>query len=269
MRRRDYSKFYILGGLLAAIVLLIFLNSIGWLEAPKNIIYTILSPVLHLFQFTGDKISGSVKLISDIKNLAKENSRLTQENQQLVLKVAQLGQISSENDFLRAQLQLRPQPKSKMVIADIIGFDPANFGQYFFINKGANDGISMNQAVSYAGGFLVGKIVDLKKDTSKVLVLTDSNSSIFSLTADTRINGVVKGDHGVGLILDMVPPEKEIKEGEIVVSSGLDGQIPKGLVIGQVTSKISVESEVFQRFEIKPAINYKEIERVFVILGNE
>jgi cell shape-determining protein MreC len=67
----------------------------------------------------------------------------------------------------------------------------------------------------------------------------------------------------------MIPPEKEIIPQELIVSSGLDGSIPKGLVIGQVDTKISTESEVFQRFKIKPAFNYSEMETVFVVLGNK
>jgi len=98
--------------------------------------------------------------------------------------------------------------------------------------------------------------------------LTDSDSAVFTLTQETRVGGVVRGDHGVGLILDMIPPEKEIKPQELVISSGLDGFIPNGLVIGEVENKISSESEVFQRFKIKPSINYNEIETVFIILGN-
>lgn len=269
MEKQGKSKFYLLLGLIAAIVLLIFLNSFGWLRWPKSIFYKASVPILKPFEIAGNRISGGVKILTNIKDLIKENYRLEQENQQLILQLTSLNELTQENKTLRQQLQIGPPLESKMIIADLIGFEPGNIGQYFFINKGGKDGVKLNQAVIFAGGFLVGKINDVKENFSRVLALTDSDSSAFALAQKTRTGGVVKGDHGVGLIFDMVPPEKEIKEEDIIISSGLDKGIPKGLVIGQIESKISKESEIFQRFKIKPAVNYKEIESVFVILGNE
>jgi len=166
-------------------------------------------------------------------------------------------------------LQLDLPLESKLVQADLIGFDPGNVGQYFLIGAGSDSGVKENQGVIMPGGFLIGKVNEVNDNFSKVMELTDSDSSIFVLTQETRVGGVVRGDHGVGLVLDMIPPEKEIKPQELIISSGLDGSIPKGLVIGQVDAKISAESDVFQRFKIKPAVNYNDIETVFVVLGNK
>jgi len=269
MQRKNSSKTYLPIGLLAAIILLIFFNSIGWLEWPKGVMYRIFSPVAKPFIFTGVKISDTAKVILGLKDLVKENTQLRQENQEFVLKLAELSEVAQENKFLQDQLQLKPPLKSRLVEADLIGFDPGNLGSIFFINRGKKDGVSENQGAIFAGGFLVGKVSEAKDNLSKVIGLNDSNSSVFAITQETRTSGVVKGDHGVGLVLDMVPPESEIKPGELVLSSGLDGFLPKGLVIGWTENKISQESEIFQRFKIKPAINYTEIERVFIVLGNE
>jgi len=269
MRRRDYSKYYILGGLVAAVVLLIFLNYFGWIEWPKNIFSKAVVPILKPFETAGRKTAGAFSVLFNIKSIVQENSRLHQENQDLILKISGLSEMAQENKILRQQLQIDPPLESKMVQADIIGFDPGNVGQYFLIGAGSDSGVKENQGVIMPGGFLVGKVVEVKNNFSKVMELTDSDNSVFALTQETRVGGVVRGDHGVGLVLDMVPPEKEIKPQELILSSGLDGSIPKGLVIGQVDAKISTESEVFQRFKIKPAINYNEIETVFVVLGNK
>ena len=254
---------------MAAIVLLIFLNFLGWLGMPKNIFLSVSSRILKPFQFLGSQVSSSIGIIGGIKDLVAENKRLTQENQDLILKNSKLQEFAQENEILRAQLQIEPPLKSKMVMADLVGFDPSNIGQYFFINRGQNDGILPNQAVIFGGGFLVGKIVEADKNFAKVMFLTDSGSSVFATSQESMVDGVVRGDHGVGIILDMVPSDKEIKIGETIISSGLDGYIPKGMLIGTVDSKISSESEVFQRFKIKPALDFKEIDTVFVILGNE
>jgi rod shape-determining protein MreC len=269
MLQKKARKFYISGGLAAAIALLIFLNSAGWLEWPKKILYRGSVPILKPFEIAGKRAAGFLKMLSSVRDLMKENSRLKQENQQLILRVSGLAELAQQNKMLRDQLQIRPSLEAKMLIADLIGFDPGNLGQYFLINKGQREGVKINQAVICAGGFLVGKIIEVKENFSQAVALTDSGSSIFALTQETRIGGVVRGDYGLGLFLDMVPSEKIIKGDETVISSGLDEGIPKGLVIGQIEGKISKESEVFQKFKIKPAVNYKEAESVFIILGDE
>jgi rod shape-determining protein MreC len=268
MRRHNYSKFYTLGGLIAAIVLLIFLNYLGWLQWPKKIFTKITVPILKPFETVGSRTRDALAVLFNIRAVIDENARLHQENQQLLTKLSALNETSQENKILIQQLQVEPPLASKMIQADVIGFDPGNVGQFFLIGAGTNNGVGVGQGVIMPGGFLVGKIIESKNNFSKVMELVDSDSSVFSLTEETRVGGVVRGDHGVGLILDMIPPEKDIKPQELVVSSGLDGSIPKGLVIGQVDAKISTESEVFQRFKIKPAFNYSEMETVFVVLGN-
>jgi len=268
MRKRDFSKFYILGSLVAAIILLIFLNFFGWFEWPKKIFFKAAVPILKPFESTGRKLSDGLGILFNIKSLIRENSQLRIQNQDLISKLSKLSEVAQENKFLRQQLQIEPSFESKMVQAELVGFDPGNVGRYFLIGVGTDSGVAVNQAVILPGGFLVGKITEAKNNFSKVLELTDSDSAVFTLTQETRVGGVVRGDHGVGLILDMIPPEKEIKPQELVISSGLDGFIPNGLVIGEVENKISSESEVFQRFKIKPSINYNEIETVFIILGN-
>ncbi len=269
MPRRNFSKFYILVILIAAIVLLIFLNSIGWLNWPAKVFYGVTGFIAKPFEILGNKVSGAINLVVNLKELMKENSQLKDENRQLTLKISELSEISQENKLLREELKLESSVKSKKVLADLIGFDLSGLGQYFFINRGKNDGVTEGQAVIFAGGFLVGKIIETEENLSKVLALTDSQSLIFALTQESRASGVVRGDHGVGLILDQVASEKEVKDKEIIVTSGLDSHLPKGLIIGQIESKISSESDVFQKFEVKIGINHKEIESVFVVLGNE
>lgn len=269
MRRRDYSKYYILGGLIAAVVLLIFLNNLGWLKRPKNFFARAVVPILKPFETVGRKTSGALDVLFDIKDIIRENNELRQENQKLIEKLSILADMAQENKILRQQLGVDPPIESKMIQAELIGYDPGNFGQYFLIDAGTESGVKENQGVIMPGGFLIGKVVSAEKNFSKVIELVDSESSVFALTEESRVGGVVKGDHGVGLILDMIPPEKEIRPQELIISSGLDGSIPKGLVIGQVDSKISTESEIFQRFKVKPAVNYNDIETIFVVLGNK
>jgi len=269
MIRRNNSKFYVLAGLIAAIILLIFLNFIGWLNKPKSAFLNVTAVVARPFTLASSRVVSLAKAMLSLKGLVQENNQLRQANEELTLKMSDLLEAAQENKILRAQLQIAPPLKSKLTKANLVGFDPSNFGQYFLIDRGRRDGVIKNQGVIFGGGFLVGKISEVNDNSSQVLILTDSASSVFILTQESRVGGVVRGDHGVGLILDMIPPEKNVKFGESVISSGLDGFLPKGLLIGTIGNKISKESDVFQKFEVKALVNYKEIESVFVVLGNE
>jgi len=207
--------------------------------------------------------------MADLKNLINENYELKNENQGLLLRLAGLNEAANENKLLRQQLQISPSFESKIVMGNLIGFDPGNLGKYFLINKGRKDGIKDNQAVIFSGGFLVGKVMETGDIWSKVLPLGDPASSVFALSQDSRVGGVVKGDFGVGLVLEVVPQQKQIQEGEIIITSGLNDFLPKGLIIGQAENRISLESEAVQKIKIKPSVNYREIETVFVILNDE
>ena len=269
MQKKGMSKIYYFSGLIAAIVLLIFFNYFGWLNAPKKVFYKISVPVLEPFKHVGGKAADYARVIGSLKSLIKEIESLRKENEELVLRTSKFEDIKKENELLRQQLQIVPPLKSRLADADIIGYDPANQDGYFLINRGKKDGAVLGQAVIYGGGYLVGKIIETEYNFSKVLALTGQDSTVYVITQETRIGGVIRGDHGVGAILDTVPPEKEIKIGEALSSSGLDSGIPKGMVIGRIEEKISGESEVFQKFKVRLFVNYKEIEKVFVVLGSE
>ena len=267
MVRQDNSKFYILGAIIAAIILLIFLNSLGWLNWPKKVFLSVAYPVARPFNLLGIRVSDSARALFGIKGLIDENSQLQEQNQELTLKLSGLLETVEENKLLREQLRVSLPDSSIMIQANIVGFDPGNLGQYFLIDRGKKDGIKIGQAVIYAGGFLVGKINESDDLSAKVLSLTDSDSSVFCLTQEGRVSGVIRGDHGAGIFFDMVAPEKAVSQGETIISSGLDNGIPKGLLVGRVGEKISKESDVFQKFKVTPFVNDKEIESIFVIFG--
>lgn len=269
MAKRNLQKFYLLAGVATAILLLIFLNLMGWLDLPKSFFYRAGSLVLKPFNVAATKTIDFFKTVSSIKDLVRESDRLEKENQELILKLSSFYDLVHENDLLRKQLQISPTLKSRMVMADVVGFDHGNLGQYFFINKGKKDGAAPDQAVIFSGGFLVGEIEEVSDSQSKVRLATDSKSSVPCLTQETRVSGMAKGDYGVGLVMEIIPPEKEIKPNELIITSGLDGHLPKGLIIGQAELVISNESEVFQRIKVKPSINYNELEKVFIVLGKE
>lgn len=265
MSKKNLSKplniFFII---LAICLLLVFLNSRNFLDAPERALSFIFSPVAKLFQKTSATISGSLNFISTIKNINNENNELKIQNASFLRQIIELKEVARENEFFRQQLNLQNQPKMDLVFAGIVGFDPLK-GQYFIIDKGSDNGLQDNQAAVDANDFFVGKVFDVQKTSAKVLLLTDSSCMVNALTQENRINGIIKGEHGLDIIMDMIPLDKQIKKDEPVITSGLDNSIPKGLLIGWVSDVVSKENEVFQKVKIKPAADFKKLENIFII----
>jgi rod shape-determining protein MreC len=249
---------------IAVILLLIFFNFKGWLGIPRNIIYQASSPFLKSFQWLSAKTAAGVKIFTSIKDLMVENSDLKQENQKLWQENSDLKEAARENQDLRQRLALGQIQGRVFILAKIVGFNP-ELGQYFLIDKGKSEGVSEGLAVVTADNFLIGKVVEAEQHNAKVLLISDSDSIVNALTQDGRVSGIVKGTTGLGLDMEMIPINKEIKTGETVLTSGRNDNFPAGLIVGKISDIILKETDIFQKAAIQPAANFSELESVFVI----
>jgi rod shape-determining protein MreC len=108
-------------------------------------------------------------------------------------------------------------------------------------------------------------VVEVEQYNAKVLLISDSDSMVNAITQDSRVSGIVKGTTGLGLDMEMIPINKEIKTGETVLTSGRNDNFPAGLIIGKISDVILKETDIFQKAAIQSAVNFSELESVFVI----
>ncbi|TSC53843.1 MAG: rod shape-determining protein MreC [Parcubacteria group bacterium LiPW_39] len=259
---KSFGTFFVV---LAVILLLIFFHFKGWLAIPKDAVYFISAPFLKFWQQTGDKISGVFNFLLTIKNLDRENYFLREENRKLFQENTDLKEAVQENKLLRQRLALGEPAQRQLVLAKVVGYNP-QLGQYFLIDKGSAAGLVPDLAAVTANNFLVGKIVQVNRYSAKVMLISDSSSLVNAITQETRVNGVVKGSHGLAITMEMLPADQKINKGEIVLSSGLNDAIPRDLIIGRITEVILKESEIFQKATLQPATDFKKLESVFIIV---
>ena len=246
---------------------LILLNSQGLLKKPKNYLYSLVSPSQKSSSQIAYKISNFFYLIKNIKNLNDQNSDLKEKNLLLEGQIAQLKEIEKENEFLRKQTGLSSPAAKKLILANIIGKQPTNLGEYVFINKGQKDGVEAEAAVILPGDILVGRVKEVWSSMAKILLITDSNSLVSAIVQQTRIQGVVKGQSlPQELTLDLVLPSESLEKDQAVVSSALNDVFPQGLLIGQVEQVISSDPQIFQKAKVKPAADFNKLEKLFVII---
>ena len=130
------------------------------------------------------------------------------------------------------------------------------------INRGTRDGIAPGMPVVSQQG-LVGRIVDVTANAARVLLVTDTNSYVSARLQTTRELGTVQGQLTGNLRMIMIPQEATVQVGDVVITSGLGGNFPPDLVIGQITSKRQFEFELNQEAEIRSLVDFDTLEFVF------
>ncbi|MDF1498472.1 MAG: rod shape-determining protein MreC [Patescibacteria group bacterium] len=256
--------------LLVVIVLLIFLNNSGYLNKTKNLIVLLISPVEKIFQTSSKNINDFFYTIESINNLKNQNIELKNENLRLGYEISELKEVQIENKILRKHFAFSENSCDDGIciewkLADVIGRDPSNFGKYIFIDLGIKDGIQEGQSAVASGGLLIGKIVEAYENSSKIMLITDPSSSINSITQTSRANGIVTGSYATGLKLEMINQSDELMVDDLVITSGIEEKIPKGLIIGRIMNIEEFANQVFKSAEINVFIDFNRVEKVFIV----
>ena len=151
-----------------------------------------------------------------------------------------------------------------MVNANVIARPPTGEYRILVLDKGAKDGVRQKMAVVSPKG-LVGHVVQTARYASKTLLITDANSSVPAIVQRTRANTIVKGQSSGTLKLKFLQRNEDVAFGDVVVTSGLGGIFPKGIVIGTVSRVTKEDFGVYQDAEVSPDVDLELIEEVALL----
>ena len=194
----------------------------------------------------------------------EENRQLQQDVQHLQSQVTELREMAIASERLAALLDFQKSATMHTVAARVIGRNASNWYQALILNKGEQHGILVEMGVIIPSG-VVGRIVKTTPFTSIVLLLTDPNIAITSLIQRTRDEGIVQGTAQSSIRMKYLPPLALIEKDDMVVTSGLTGHFPRGLLIGTVTRVEKDEADLFQSAEIQSFVDFSKLEEVLVI----
>jgi len=202
-----------------------------------------------------------------LSDAARENEELRSENGRLKLELMQLQSKSAEADRLAALLNFRQrQGKVPMVVARVIGSSADANSNVIYLDQGHHEGIRRNMGVITPEG-VVGKVIESFRDTSQVLLLTDRDSGVGAMIADSRIQSPVGGTGEPLLSMKYVGNDDEVAVGSRVVTSGMDRIFPKDLPVGVITQ---VKSGMpFKQIRVRPSANLEKLEEVIVLLTTD
>ncbi len=252
-----------------AAVLLMALQATGQLKPIQSLIAGLTSPAQVSATSVADNSAGLVDFVRDVRTLRQTNAELEQRNESLLAENFSLREVEQENQRLRQLLnfaQTRPglTLRGAQIVGRVIGQEAGNFLEYIFLDLGARHGIEVGMPVVTDQG-LVGRISQVNYSTSKVLLITDSSSTVNAILQSSRLDGTIRGEPGGHLMMDYIPQGGLFSIGEVVLTSGIGGKFPKGIPIGQVVEIIQRDIDVFQQAVVAPTVDFGKLELVSVV----
>jgi rod shape-determining protein MreC len=209
----------------------------------------------------------------DLQDLRQRNEELEAENANLLLEIVRLREIEAEAVLMRDLLNfIQDNPSFDIlgahVVGKVIGRDPSNLQRYITLDVGQEAGIARNMPVVTDRG-LVGRISEVGTGWSRVLLIIDVSSSVNALTQSTRATGYVQGQVDGSLLMSAIPQGDTVSVGDVVFTSGLGGNFPRQIVIGQVTEVERQDFALYQAASVQPTVDFDHLEVVLVITGFE
>ena len=246
------------------IVIFLVLNLTGFSKEVKNFFYLISSPVQKTFWQAGEQISDFWQGLFEINVLQKEITELSLENQRLLSENVGLKVLKEENETLRQALGIGLEKDFQIIFCQNISKDI--FQDSILIDKGAEKGVLKGMPVITSQKALIGRIGEVYKDFSEVILITNKESSFDAKIFERDVSGVVKGRGDSKLELTLISKDKEISQGDFVVTAVFGGIFPKGLLVGSIQEIEKLDIEPFQVAEINPSVDFKKLDNLFIII---
>ncbi|MFA6307694.1 MAG: rod shape-determining protein MreC [Patescibacteria group bacterium] len=202
-------------------------------------------------QFNSTLVNPPENIEESYKNLLIENSKLKE--------------LQQENNSLHELLDLKNKNEYSLAAVNILSRDPVN-RNILIVDAGRDKNIEIGQAVVVSNGIVIGKVIDVSIDSSKVRLLTDNFSKLAVKIANhNSIAGILTGSLGLVMDLSFIPQEQEIKKDDLVVTADINPKIPAGLVVGQIENIEFSQEELFKKASVVPLINYEALNILAVI----
>lgn len=257
-------------GLILALLFLGFaLDRLGYMTAVRTFVQTTLAPLESTITQVSQNVANRTEQSQSLQALQARNAELEALNNKLMVDNVRLREVERENELLRQLLNYtRSNPQfsyqTTTVIGRSIGVDPTNLLYFVYVDVGARDGIAENMPVITDRG-LVGRVTAVGPNSAQVLMLIDPASAVNALIQNSRVTGLVRGNIEGTLTMERIPQNEKVNPGDIVLTSGLGGNFPDKLVIGQVTEVLKRDQDMFQTARIRPTVDFGKLETMLIV----
>ncbi len=258
------------GGILATLsigILIVVIFSFGAWRPVQGVITTVFAPVQQFFHTTANRISGIFEYFGSIEELREQNEELKHRVDELTVENVKLKNAVAEGELIQEAVDYITEFELRSITGRIIGRSASENYDVLIVNKGSTDGVREGYPVITGNGILIGRVIVAQNDISKILTLTDNHSEYSAyVKSDTNVPGVVSGKFGISLHMELIPQDESINEGDIVVTSGLEENIPANLVIGSIATVHHTEGDLFKQAVIDLSVSYSDISIVNILI---
>jgi rod shape-determining protein MreC len=278
----------------------IFLSQRHAIDPVQNLTLSVSAPVEGVFHDAASPLNDVYEGIADRGSLREENEQLRQQLEQLQSQLAAQQDAQIRIAELEQAVGVKQsRPDDQLLVANVIAQEPSALKRMMAIDRGTADDLDEGMVVLSGNGSLVGTVARVYEDYAWVRLITDPDSAVnaavnligsdasvltpggtptpapSSTSAPappaaatvTSVRGVAEGTLRDEVMLDLLPPEVQINEGSLVVTSGLGGNYPAGLLIGSVTEVEQRPQSAFKRASLEPATQLSELETVLVLVN--
>lgn len=251
--------------LLALHLLSIGIRPEARVNRPSLMLMETFKPLLVVESQMADDASDFLHNYFDLVGVREENLRLKQRLAQLEGQQRQMAELEAENHHLADLLELRDALGMTAIAANVIGSDATGLSQTLMLSEGDRQGLRRDMAVISING-VVGKLIAVSHDAARVLLISDHNSALDAFDQRSRARGIIAGVVEDGLAMKYVERSEDIKPGDMIVTSGMDGIFPRGLLVG-TAARVSREGPgLFLNIEVQAAVNFRELEQVMILI---
>lgn len=233
-----------------------------------SLIRRVVLPVQHLVKNSFSDLLNVWDQYIFLIGLQEENQELAAENARLRDQASSLAHINREYQLelqrLRGLMSMTVPPGYRTVAARVLSRVLSPLSDHIFIDQGSMEGLKVGLPVATEAG-LVGRIVEVSPHISKVMLITDRLSRVDALTQEGRVNGILRGKGNRGGVLDYISREVLIKEGETLVTAGVTGYFPKGLILGKI-ARVQSGGAFFQEIYVQPVVDMSRLEEVLILI---
>jgi rod shape-determining protein MreC len=261
------NRVMLTGGLMLLLALHLISSGVspnGRTGRPALILMEVLRPFQAFESDLTENFRGFFSDYIDLVGVREENDRLKRTLTQVQSQRTQLVELEVENHHLSDLLELREALATPGVAARVIGGDATGLTRTLILSQGSSMGLHPEMAVISTDG-VVGKLITVSPNASRVLLINDHNSGLDALDQRSRARGIVAGAMDNGLVMKYVDRTGDVKPGDAVITSGMDGIFPGGLLIGQVMQVSQEGPGLFLNITIKPAVDFSKLEELLVL----
>jgi|GEM_PF-2225686 len=264
MKKISAKKYLAIWGLFVALLLA---HIVGALRPLENLIVKITEPIYSVFYSASSGVKSWTDVFFEPQRLQTQNQDLQQQLAKLQVKLNDYHDLALENERLKSVLDYRATSAWDSVVAKVIGQLETNGQVYLLINKGSNSNLSKNQLVLDENGRLLGDVLEVSSNFSKVRLASNPEFSIgVKKPGSQKPLGILKGNFSVSLLLELIPIETELEINQAIVTAGLQGK-PSNIHVGYVTNIDEAPGGLFKTAAVSLSIDPLQVLFVQVLLS--